>query len=74
MPFFWVGGITMTVVPAVYVGATLLCLDRTEPLRSLDLMERERATVMTGWPGARADRARHPTRPGRDIPALDVPR
>jgi acyl-CoA synthetase (AMP-forming)/AMP-acid ligase II len=73
MPFFWVGGIAMTVVPAVYVGATLLCLDRTEPLRSLDLMERERATVMTGWPGVRGPIEAHPTRPGRDIPALDVP-
>ena len=35
MPFFWVGGVAMTVVPALAVGATLLCVDRTEPLRSL---------------------------------------
>jgi acyl-CoA synthetase (AMP-forming)/AMP-acid ligase II len=51
MPFFWVGGIGMTVVPAFDAGATLLCLDRTDPARSLHLMRRERATKMTGWPG-----------------------
>ncbi len=73
MPFFWVGGVAMTVVPAIVVGATLLCIDRTEPLRSLDLMERERATVMTGWPGVRGPIDSHPTRPGRDIPALSNP-
>jgi acyl-CoA synthetase (AMP-forming)/AMP-acid ligase II len=73
MPYFWVGGIAMTVVPAIAVGATLLCVDRTEPLRSLDLMERERATRMTGWPGVRGPIMAHPTRPGRDIPALEEP-
>ena len=51
MPFFWVGGIGMTVVPAFHAGATLLCVDRTDPLRALELMRRERATRMTGWPG-----------------------
>jgi len=71
MPFFWVGGVAMTVVPALAVGATLLCVDRTEPLRSLDLMTRERATRMTGWPGVRGPIVSHPTRAGRDIPALE---
>jgi acyl-CoA synthetase (AMP-forming)/AMP-acid ligase II len=70
MPFFWVGGIAMTIVPAMWCGATLLCLDRTEPLRALDLMERERATRMTGWPGVRVPIEGHPSRPERDIPAF----
>jgi acyl-CoA synthetase (AMP-forming)/AMP-acid ligase II len=73
MPFFWVGGVAMTVVPAFCVGATLLCVDRTEPLRSLDLMENEGATRMTGWPGVRGPILSHPTRQGRDIPALEEP-
>jgi acyl-CoA synthetase (AMP-forming)/AMP-acid ligase II len=75
MPFFWVGGIAMTVAPAMEVGATLLCVDRTEPERSLDLMERERATRMTGWPGVRGPIESHPSRPGRGIPAFgpDLP-
>ena len=73
MPFFWVGGIAMTVVPALYAGSTLLCLDRTQPLRSLDLMERECATQMTGWPGVRGPIEAHPTRAARDIPALEIP-
>ncbi len=70
MPFFWVGGIGMTVVPAFHAGAALLCVDKTEPQRSLDLMERERATRITGWPGVTGPILQHPTRSGRDIPAL----
>jgi acyl-CoA synthetase (AMP-forming)/AMP-acid ligase II len=74
MPFFWVGGIAMTVAPAIYVGATLLCVDRTEATRSLDFMEREQATVMTGWPGVRGPIEGDPTRPDRKIPAFaDLP-
>jgi acyl-CoA synthetase (AMP-forming)/AMP-acid ligase II len=71
MPFFWVGGLGMTVVPAMHVGAALLCVDRTDPLASLDLMEREQATRLTGWPGVVGPITAHPTRPGRSIPALD---
>ncbi len=48
-----------------------MCLDRTEPLRSLDLMERERANRITGWPGVRGPIEAHPARPGRHIPALE---
>ena len=73
MPFFWVGGIAMTVVPAMLSGATLLCVDKTDPLRSLDLMEREVATLMTGWPGVRGPIEAHPTAASRRIPALGVP-
>jgi acyl-CoA synthetase (AMP-forming)/AMP-acid ligase II len=68
MPFFWVGGIGMTVVPAFHVGAALLCVDKTEPERSLDLMQRERATRITGWPGVIGPIFSHPTRAQRDIP------
>jgi acyl-CoA synthetase (AMP-forming)/AMP-acid ligase II len=71
MPFFWVGGLGMTVVPAMHVGAALLCVERTEPLASLELMEREQATRLTGWPGVVGPITTHPTRPGRSIPALD---
>jgi acyl-CoA synthetase (AMP-forming)/AMP-acid ligase II len=70
MPFFWVGGVAMTVVPALSVGATLLCVDRTDPLRSLDLMEREQATQKTGWPGVLGPIMDHPTQTSRNIPAL----
>ena len=73
MPFFWVGGVAMTVVPAMSVGATLLCIDRTEPLRSLELMEREAATKLTGWPGVIGPIMAHPTAAGRPIPALMRP-
>lgn len=74
MPFFWVGGVGMTVVPAMDVGATLLCVERTEAEPSLDLMEREQATRLTGWPGVVGPILSHPSRSERQIPALDRPR
>jgi acyl-CoA synthetase (AMP-forming)/AMP-acid ligase II len=73
MPFFWVGGVAMTVVPAMSVGAAMLCIDRTEPVRALDLMERESATKLTGWPGVVSPITTHPSAAGRSIPALARP-
>lgn len=73
MPFFWVGGIGMTVVPALHVGAALLCIDKIEPVRALDLMEREKATKLTGWPGVVGPITSDPTAARRAIPALDRP-
>jgi acyl-CoA synthetase (AMP-forming)/AMP-acid ligase II len=73
MPFFWVGGVAMTVVPAMSVGAAMLCIDRTEPVRALDLMERESATKLTGWPGVIGPITTHPTAAERGIPALARP-
>ncbi|MBW8780366.1 MAG: acyl--CoA ligase [Verrucomicrobia bacterium] len=73
MPFFWVGGVGMTVVPSLHVGAALLCIDRTEPIRSLDLMQREAATKLTGWPGVIGPITTDPTAADRGIPALHRP-
>jgi len=70
MPFFWVGGLVMAVVPALDHGVTLLCLDRPEAERSLDLMEKEQATQLTGWPGVTGPIMRHPSISQRSIPAL----
>ncbi len=70
MPFFWVGGLAMTVVPAFHVGATLLCVDRTDPDRSLDLVRREKATKLTGWPGVIGPILAAATEDDAAVPAL----
>ncbi len=70
MPFFWVGGLAMTVVPAFHVGATLLCVDRTDPDRSLDLVRRETATKLTGWPGVIGPILAAATEDDAAVPAL----
>jgi acyl-CoA synthetase (AMP-forming)/AMP-acid ligase II len=73
MPFFWVGGLGMTIMPAFHVGAALLCVDKVEPHRALDLMEREQATKLTGWPGVIGPILSHPGAQARGIPALVRP-
>lgn len=70
MPFFWVGGIGFTILPAMVSGAVLLCVDRTDPERCLDIMEREQATHIRGWPGVTGPMMSHPSLPGRKIPAF----
>ena len=73
MPLFWVGGIAHQVAPALAVGATLLCVERPDPEPSLDLMEREQATRLSGWPGVTGPILAHPSVADRRFPALDLP-
>jgi len=73
MPFFWVGGLVQGVMGALVSGSMLLCLEKPEPNAALDLMEREQATHMIGWPGVTEPIMRHPSRSSRAIPALAKP-
>jgi acyl-CoA synthetase (AMP-forming)/AMP-acid ligase II len=73
MPFFWVGGLVQGVLGALVSGFTLLCLERPDPALALDLMEREQATHLIGWPGVTEPIMKHPTRSSRAIPALEKP-
>lgn len=50
MPFFWLGGFHTGVLSVMTVGACLLCDERFEPSATLDMLERERASVVLGWP------------------------
>ena len=73
MPFFWVGGVSYTMVPIMHVGGTLLCNDTFDAGRALDFMEHEQATLITGWPGITGPILKHPSMPTRNIPALTHP-
>lgn len=73
MPFFWVGGISTTVMPAILVGATILCVDQFEAERALTLMDREKATRIVAWLGT-VQKIIQGWQTGRyDIPAMDDP-
>jgi acyl-CoA synthetase (AMP-forming)/AMP-acid ligase II len=66
MPFFWVGGLTVTLLTHLHVGALVLTVARTDGAQMLDLIERERPTRLVGW--TLADRLRSdPTFAGRDL-------
>jgi acyl-CoA synthetase (AMP-forming)/AMP-acid ligase II len=73
MPFFWVGGNCYTVIPVMMLGATIICMERFEPGAALDLMEKEGATRVIGWPGVLNPLLEHPTLSSRSIPGFTDP-
>ncbi len=70
MPFFWVGGLTFTLVSALHLGARLYCQDVFDPGRTLELIERERITLVAGWPHFGKAMAEHPSFRERDLSSI----
>jgi len=70
MPFFWVGGLVFTLHCAMHRGCTLLCEEVFDPEKTLQLIERERATLVTGWPHYGTALANHPTHALRDLSSI----
>jgi acyl-CoA synthetase (AMP-forming)/AMP-acid ligase II len=70
MPFFWVGGFVFTLLPAMHVGAFMLCEEAFEPGETLRLLEREKATVAAGWPHYSKAMMDHPSFPERDLSSI----
>ena len=70
MPFFWTGGLASGLLSALVAGATLLTEAVPEPERTLDLLERERATLFRGWPDQAARLASHPRFATADLSSL----
>ena len=70
MPFFWVGGFVFAFLANLHRGATTLCQASFDPERTLEFLERERATLAIGWPHFGKALAEHPSRARRDLSAL----
>lgn len=70
MPFFWTGGFAGGLITALVAGATLLTEAEPEPTRTLDLLQRERATLFRGWPDQAARLAAHPAFAAADLSSL----
>ena len=70
MPFFWVGGLVFTLLSAIHAGACLLTEDCFEPGATLEFLERERATIVAGWPHYAKAMAEHPSFPERDLSSV----
>jgi len=49
MPFFWVGGLTVTLLTHLHVGATVITVERMDSREMLDLIEDARPTRLVGW-------------------------
>jgi len=59
MPFFWVGGLVATMLPAFHKGAALVCPESQSPEKLIALMEEERITHLSGWANVLASVADH---------------
>ena len=70
MPFFWVGGFVYSLLSVMHVGACILTEDSFEPGATLELLERERATLVAGWPHYAKAMAVHPSFAERDLSAI----
>jgi acyl-CoA synthetase (AMP-forming)/AMP-acid ligase II len=67
MPFFWVGGFVYSLLCTLQAGSCLLTEEAFEPGRTLAMLERERATIVAGWPHYGAALAQHPDFEKRDL-------
>ena len=70
MPFFWTGGFSGGIMTALVAGVTLLTEAVPDADSTLQLLERERATLFRGWPDQAARLARHPRFASADLSAL----
>lgn len=70
MPFFWVGGLVFTLHCAMHRGCTLICEEVFEPGKTLELLEAERASLVTGWPHYGTALVNHPSCAQRDLSSI----
>jgi acyl-CoA synthetase (AMP-forming)/AMP-acid ligase II len=49
MPFFWAGGLTVSLLSHLHVGATVITVERTDASVMLELIERTNPTRLLGW-------------------------
>jgi acyl-CoA synthetase (AMP-forming)/AMP-acid ligase II len=70
MPFFWIGGVGLTLNFALSVGSAILCVERFEPDAVLDLMQAEGATELAVWPQLGQRMQRYIAETGRDVSSI----
>ena len=49
MPFFWVGGLTVTLLTHLHVGGTVITVDRMDGPQILEMIDRSDANRLVGW-------------------------
>ena len=70
MPFFWIGGVGLTLNFALSVGSAILCVEKFEPDAVLELMEAEGATELAVWPQLGQRMQRYIVETGRDVSTI----
>jgi acyl-CoA synthetase (AMP-forming)/AMP-acid ligase II len=69
-PMFWIGGLAYNVVGVLAAGGTLLCSAATDPVETLDFIERERPELTNGYAASIAALVAHPSFAGRDFSSI----
>ncbi|QEC47237.1 AMP-binding protein [Baekduia soli] len=70
MPFFHVAGGFTGILPPLITGGAMLLMDRWDPTAALELIQAERATVMSGIPTHFIDLINHPRLGDFDLSTL----
>jgi acyl-CoA synthetase (AMP-forming)/AMP-acid ligase II len=69
-PFFWIGGFAYALLGTLVAGATLVCANAPSAGGVLDLLERERPTMVNGFAASVAHVAQDPTFASRDLSSI----
>lgn len=71
-PYFWIGGLNVNLLPALYVGDCQVCSASPDPAALAALVERERLTRLAIWPSQAAGLREAAERDGRDLSSVRV--
>jgi acyl-CoA synthetase (AMP-forming)/AMP-acid ligase II len=69
-PFFWIGGFAYALLGTLVAGATLVCSNAPNASGVLDVLERERPTMVNGFAASVAHVAEDPSFASRDLSSI----
>lgn len=69
-PFFWIGGFAYTLLGTLLAGARLVCSNAPDAAGVLDVIERERPTMVNGYVQSIARLPADPSFAGRDLSSI----
>lgn len=69
-PFFWIGGFAYALLGTLVAGATLVCSNAASAAGVLDVLERERPTMVNGFAASVAHLTRDPSFAARDLSSI----
>lgn len=72
IPFFHVSGCFAALIPSLFLGGKLVLMHKWEPVKALELIEREKVTLSGGVPTIVWQLIEHPARQNYDISSLET--
>ncbi len=69
-PFFWIGGLAYSLLGTLVAGARLVCSNATSAAGVLDMLERERPTLVNGFAQSVAHLPLDPSFASRDLSSI----